>query len=353
MALKGADGWGKYGTSVPAVEKYWQGVDLLNSSIVLGAGRCGGPAFFNSAAAGNGCFIGVTTTNAGGYHGMAHKPTNFNAGAPTFEVHNAAAGNPLAFLLLEASGAVAVWKGPNTTLGTRIGATPTGLIHLNQYQHIGFEWRFHASTGFFRIYVNKGYGEAADYDSGNIDTTNIWTSGQWDQIFCLPRGYMTENYWGDFSGVGLDNQFMGDLRVRDDLILTDAVGGGGFYRQWTPSAGTDHGALLDETPPDDGTTYVGSSTVGQKETGKFPTIPLGVTVYGLQLMPNLVKTSSGGRSIGTLVRSGGVDATGSSQFIALTDYVYYPGIYPLNPITGLPWTPAEVNAMEGGVEVVT
>lgn len=352
MGLLGADGWGKYGNSVAAVQKYWQFVDLSNSSIVAGAGRCGGPAFLNTAAAGNGCSIGVQTTNAGGYFGMAQKAINFNGGATSFDIENSSDG-VLGFFIFEPSGAVAAWKGPNTILGTLIGRTPTGLVQLNNYAHIGFEWKFHASTGFFRIYVNKGYGDSPDFDSGNVDTTNIWTSGQWDLVYPQPRGYMCDTYWGDFSGSGFDNRFMGDLRVRDDLPQTDAVGGGGFYREWTPSTGTDHGALLDETPPDDGATYVASSTPGQRELCTYPTIPLGVDVRGLLLMPNAVKTSPGGRALGTLVRSGGSNATGASQFVALNDYVYYPGVYPLNPITGLAWTPAEINAMQGGVEITT
>lgn len=350
MALIGGDGLGQYGNSVADMEDYWQGVDLVNSSVVPGAGRCGGPAFYNNAAAGNGCFIGVPTSNAGGYFGHAVKPESYNV-TSVFDICSVSTAGVLAFFVINANGSISAWKGPNTSLGTLIGSTAPGLISLNHYSHIGYEWKFHASTGFFRIYVNKAIGEAADYDSGNIDSTNIWTSGQWDIVFPQPRGYMCDIYWGDFSGSAPGNAFLGDLRVRTDLPLTDAVGGGGTYRQWTPSTGSDHGALLDEAPPDDDTSYVASATLGQKETCLFPTIPLGVTVYGLQLMPNLVKTSAGGRQIGCLVRSGGTDATGSSQSIALTNYAYYDQMYALNPVTGVAWTPAEVNAMEGGVEV--
>jgi len=348
MALLSGDGWNKYGNSVAKVESYWQGVDLANSSVVPGAGRCGGSAFYNNAAAGNGCFKGVTTSNAGGYFGHAVKAESFNV-TSVFDLCSTSTVNILAFFVINANGSISAWNGANTSIGALVGSTPAGLVSLNHYIHIGYEWKIHASTGFFRIFVDG----VEQYDSGNIDSTNPSTFGQWNLIYPQPRGYMCDTYWGDLSGSAPDNAFLGDIRVRDDVPYTDAVGGGGFYQQWTPSTGTDHGALVDETPPNDGTDYLGSSTIGQKDLFLYPTIPLGVTVYGLQLLANAVKTSPGGRQLATLIRSAGSDDQGDAQSIALTDYAYYDQMYALNPLTGLAWTPAEVNAMQGGIEIVS
>ena len=348
MGVIGAEGFDSI--ALADITDYWQAVGA-NSSIVAGAGRCGSSAFRNTSANGNGPSIGVTTSNAGGYAAWAYNPDAFGVTA-NFEVQAADSG-VLLFARVLTDGSVDIWKGPNTTLGTLLGATPAGLVSTGHFTHIGIEWVFNATTGLVRIWINKPLGGTPDFESTGINTTNTWTSGQWRNIAYLPKGYIDDLYWGDASGAGIDNTFMGDLRVEEQVALTDAVGGGGFYRQWTPSSGSDHGALVDEIPPNDGTDYVASGTIGQIDSFKFPPItPLTGSVYAVLLMPNMVKSVPGGRQVANFVRSGGSDFAGTAQSIAQTTYRYYPQMYALNPNGSVAWTVTSVNAMEGGVKIV-
>lgn len=342
MALKGCCGFDTYAIG-DEMDEFQSDSSSPNSSIVAGAGRCSSSAYRNTAANGGGPLIGVTTTSPGGYVGVAYSPESFGTVA-TYEVQ-AADGGVILFFRCVADGSVEVWTGPNTTLGVKLGATAAGLLSTGHYDHLGFEWWIaNTASGLVRIWVN-------DVLELEVLTPTFQDTQQWRAFLWQPKGYIDDLYWGDASGSAPDNAFMGDCRVEEQLALTDAVGGGGV-KEWTPSAGTDHGALVNENPPDDGTTYLEGDTVGEQETFLFPSItPASGTIYGVQLMPNLVKTVAGGRQVASVVKSGGSDALGTATGVAQTTYKYYPGVFALNPVTGVAWTVATVNAMQGGVEI--
>lgn len=362
MSWKGSESWDIYGGIVTNVTDYWQGYDASgSSSLQSGLGRCSSVAFKNTTATGNGPFIGVTTSSSGGYMGVAYSPTTLAQSLDFFTIENSSAG-VLAFLHVTSAGAVEAWKGPNTILGTLLGTTATGLISAGHYAHIGCEWKLHASAGYMKVWVNGSINQTTDvqstpdYSSGSTDTTNIWTSGQWDLLYWHPQGLIDDLYWGDSAGAAPHNGYIGDQRIQGQLAMTDAAGGGGSDQDFTPSTGTDHGALLDEDPANDGTDYVASSTIGHKETVIFPSIALvSGRVYGVQMMPNLVKSAAGGRQIVNLLRNHlGAEAQGDETWgPSETDYKFYPEPFQTNPTTGdTQWTASEVNAMEGGIEIV-
>lgn len=327
-----------------------QSYDTVNTLIKVGEGRCGSNCLFNDAAGGNGPIYGVTTSDAAGYAGFWYKPDSMNIARVCFWVGNAG-GDVLGFLYLEVDGSLEFWKGPNTVLGTKLGGTAAGLLAVDRGDHVGVEWKFHASTGYGRIYVNKDAGGTADYASGNTNTENIWTFGQWRTISLRPHGRMDDAYWGDTTGA-VNTAFLGNLRVQEQVCLTDAVGGAGTHQDFTPSTGTDHGALVDDATPDDNSTYLVSSTVGHQETVRFADITLGSgTVYGLQVLINAVNDNTGSRSLAPLVRSGVTTAVGTTQSVADTTYASYWQMYELNPVTSVAWSAATVNAAQLGVKV--
>ncbi len=349
MALKGTASFDGYDTS--GILFQFQDV-TANTTIVAGAGRCGTQALRNTGVNGGGPSIGVNTSDPVGYCGVAYFPESFGV-TQTFEVR-AAAGGILAFIRVVSDGSVEWWTGPNTTLGTLIGATAAGLVSVSNYQHIGYEWKFDATVGYLRIWVNRTRADDPDFDSGLIDTTNFFTTGQWHQLAWNPKGYIDDVYWGDGAGAAPWNAFLGDERVEFQVPLTDADGGGGSFQEWTPSTGTDHGALVDEIPPDNFSTYVASATIGQRETFKFPPIAaLEGTVDGHQYMPHMVKDNPGGRQVATLLDVSGTTANGSSYGVAQTTGKYYLQVFQANTPGGdIPWTVATTNIAQGGVEIM-
>lgn len=343
MSLLGAASFDIYETA--QITQQFQGAGP--GAIVPATGRCGTAAWHGTAAVGSGPSIGVNATTRSGYAGWAYNPEGYSS-TENFSIIMASRTYPIAFIRVSADGSVEAWKGVNTVLGVMLGATPSGLVNTGQYVHLGVEWNIpDDATGYIRIYVNS----VLQFDSGPLDMRTFYSYGQWDLLSWSPTGYIDDLYWGDTAGVAPWNAFFGDTHVEGQTALTDAAsGGGGTFKQWTPSAGTDHGALVREIPPDGGTTYVASATSGQKDTFKFPpVVPLTGTVYGVQPMPNAAKNFSATLAIKNTTVSGG-NASGTSQAISTT-YRYYPQMFQVNPVSGLQWTIATTNAAEHGTEV--
>jgi hypothetical protein len=349
MSLLGGESWDTYGLA-SHIEDYWtEDRAEPTSQIVAGAGRCGSAAYFANQVE-TGPSIGVDTTASGGYAAWAYHPVN--SGATLLEVTDAT-GLRHIFLRHTANGGIQVWRGPNPTLGVLLGSTPAALININRYQHIGIDFVIGSGTsGSVTIYVDEVPWLVLTGINTN-GTGPFQSPGPWAMFSWNTRGYLDDMYWGDNSGAAPWNAFFGDDRVEGQVALTDAVGGGGFYREWTPSTGTDHGALLDEIPPNDDVDYVEGNAAGLREVVKFPNITLAAgLVHGVQLMPNCIKTLSGDRRLAPLVRSGGADALGTSKGLQQTSYKYNPAqMFQVDPTTSIAWTAATTNAMQGGVQI--
>ena len=327
------------------VTDYAQSIDA-NCSIVQDAGRCSGQAALRcTGATGGGPVYGVTTAVSSGWGHVAYKPEAFIV-TDTINIITSD-GSILMFFRVLADGSVDVWKGPNTTLGTLLGATAAGLVSTNHYFSLGYEFKFDAATGYARIYINQPMGGTPDFASGSVDTTNVWTSGQWRGFEFDPKGYICDVQGGDTAGSAPHNAFMGDIRVEAQLPLTDAVGGNATNRDFTPSTGTDHGAILDANPPT-ATPYLESGTATQKETSRYPALSIAAgTVYGIQAMPHVVKTAPGGRQIQAINLTGpGVETLGTVVGVAETNYRFYASFFALNTTDV-----AAVNATQNGVKV--
>jgi hypothetical protein len=352
--LLGAESWEIY--DIDHILNYWQqngGINGITTGIAAGQGRCGGPAYYNTTLAA-GPIKGVPfATPYQGYAAWANKPVNFN-GLERFTLITPLAGVDYHLSIAQpGDGSLQVWQGgPSVSGSTILGTVPAGTFLLNQWYHIGFEWFVDLTNGWVKVWVDgvlrldvSGVRTVTPLYPTFIGSIQPTTGLSWG-----PLGYLADMYWGDAAGPAPWNSFMGDLRVQGQTNQTDAVGGG-TYQQWTPSTGTDHGALTDEIPPDDDATYVATSTAALKETFTFDPITLGFgDVFGMILMPNMRKTQSATRLMATLLRSGGVDTTGDDQSLRQT-YAYYPQVYQVNPATGNPWTAATVDASEAGVTV--
>lgn len=162
-------------------------------------------------------------------------------------------------------------------------------------------------------------------------------TGLWDDIIIM-----------DDSGAAM-NDFIGDKRIYTLFPTAE-----GNYSAWTPSTGTDNSALVDETPPDDDTTYVLSNNVGDKDTYALQDIPSGVTgIEAVVVNIRARKDDAGTRTLKAKIRSAGIDEDGAN-FNLSSGYANYRTVFYTDP-GGSPvdaWTAVAVNALEAGQEVV-
>ena len=117
------------------------------------------------------------------------------------------------------------------------------------------------------------------------------------------------------------------------------------------SDSTDNYLLVDDTTPDDDTTYVGSNTVGDKDLYDYGSISAtSGTIYAVKPMLYARKDDSGSRSICSVVKeSGGTEEDGPDQSIGQT-YQYWNDIRTQTP-SGGDWGVSDVNGMTAGVKV--
>jgi hypothetical protein len=144
-----------------------------------------------------------------------------------------------------------------------------------------------------------------------------------------------------------NNDFLGDCRV--DTLLPNADGSNS---QFTPSTGSDHYALVDESAPNDDTDYLSDGTSGHRDTWNVANLSALVSpsIKGVQLNLTAKKDDAGTRLLKPVVKSGATTSTGASQGVG-TDYRQYQQVYETDPNTSAAWTESGVNSAEFGVEV--
>lgn len=159
-------------------------------------------------------------------------------------------------------------------------------------------------------------------------------------------------FWDDIIVMDDAGSFMNDL-IGDKRIYTLYPTADGNYSAWTPSSGSSHSALVDETPPNDDVDYVMADTVGNKDTYLMSDIPIGTTnIKAVCVVTRVRKDDAGTRIVKAKLRSNGVDGNGSN--VGLTSaYAFYSEPFYQDPDGSITWTAAKVNAVEAGQEVVT
>jgi hypothetical protein len=143
-----------------------------------------------------------------------------------------------------------------------------------------------------------------------------------------------------------NDTYLGDLSVKVLYPSSD-----GDVDQWTPSTGTAHWSLVDETTPNS-TDYVSSSTTGQQDLYGLQDLPAtATTVYGVQLGLVAAKSDAGAAAIKTLIKENSVATVGSTAMTLSTSYaLYLGGLRTLRPSDGTPWTVTDVNGLQAGAE---
>ena len=161
--------------------------------------------------------------------------------------------------------------------------------------------------------------------------------------------YFDDVYICDTTG-SIANDFLGDVRVQ--AIMPNG-NGNSSQLLGSDSNTTDNYLLVDDpNAPDDDTTYVESSTVGEKDTYAYGNITaITGTIHAVQPIVWARKTDAGARTVKTIARLGGVEEDGPAKTLGLT----YGQVYDIRHTKpgGGQWTIADVNSAEFGVKVNT
>ena len=159
------------------------------------------------------------------------------------------------------------------------------------------------------------------------------------------RGVGASNY-DDF--VVTDGTLLGDVRV--DAIFPNIDGN---YSQFTPSTGTSHYQLVDETTPNTSDYNTSTATLNDRDSygmGNLTSL-VSNTIHGVQVVAAAARTAdTGSRGLATFIRSGSTNLDGTSK-LQLASQAFTTQISETDPNTSSAWTLSGINAMEVGAVV--
>ncbi len=224
-----------------------------------------------------------------------------------------------------------------------------GIITANTWYGIKVKLLISDTVGIVQVYVNDNLISALDLS--NQDTrqggAGTWNGFQWNGSNNNSTNVdLTDLLIMDGSG-SANNAILPDQRVE----WINAQAGNGANVGLTPSSGTDHGAMVDDSPSSDGDgTYNFSSTPGNKDTYALGNLVSTGTVRGAVYKAMARKTDSGTRGLTPVVRISGTDYDLTNQNVGLV-YQSVNEMKETSPATSVAWTVSEINAMETGGKV--
>ena len=236
-----------------------------------------------------------------------------------------------------------------TESGTVLWTTSANTIVPGVWAYIELKVTLSDTVGVCDLQVN---GSSLATFSG--DTKNAGTSTVLESLVLTPNLPVQQTFDDLYvcNGAGsVNNNFLGDV-----VIETLYPNGNGNSSQLLGSDGnsTDNYLLVDEPGTPSTSDFVGSPTVGQKDTYAFTNLVKVGSVFGVVAHAFAHKTDAGSVNGRILARPTSTDFAGPNFSPAVGTAASANGTkttWELNPQTTAAWTTAEVNASEFGIEV--
>ena len=245
---------------------------------------------------------------------------------------------------LTATGTIQARRSPATLLGTA-----SAVLAVNTFYYLEFRVVIHNTLGEMGLRVNAVPVLALTGQDTQVTanaTANAFRIGAIGPgIFAA--SLLDDVYVCDGTGAAPHNTYLGDCRV--DVLLPS---GDSTPLAWTPSTGTTHSTLVDESVPNDDTDYLSTLTVGARDLHVFPDLPamINPAILGIQHCINARKDDVGTRQLKSVIKSGVTTQAGPTTLTIGSTYAYHRELWPVDPATGLAWTVAGVNAIEAGFD---
>lgn len=296
----------------------------------------------------------VTPVNATAIIGFSFNMSGIPAGAVGCQIMAIRDGATTQInLRINSDGTLSVLRGPHSG-GVVLGTTTAALTTSN---YLELKVLIANSGGTVDLRVNGT--SLAPFPLSGQDTQNTavaqWTSVSFGQLDAVSNTLSGVNrtldyddiYVCDGTGSPPYNTFLGDCRVDPRYPTAE-----GTTIQCTPFSGTDNALMVNETAPDDDTTYNSATTVGQTDTFVTQDAPaVGATIYGLQHCISMKKSDAGICTVAPVIRHSGVDNAGTSMSPG-TSYAY--GLQIATEIApGVAITESNFNAAEFGYTRLT
>lgn len=232
----------------------------------------------------------------------------------------------------------------NTLTVKRNGSTIIGqsAVTVSSNTWYWVEWKvvINNTTGSAEVRLNG----AVVINVTNVDTQHT-VNATYSQIGLdgiTPGTLFDDYYFADGSST-----FLGDSKV----VTVIASSGDGDLADFTPSTGTDNGAMVDDTTPDGDATFNASATVNHRDSYNFAALGVTGTVHCLQLNNWVKKSDSGARTINGFSRISSVNFDGANFNPSDASYSDARDIWETSPATAVAWTVSEIDGAQFGIRV--
>lgn len=330
MSLEFMDGFDHYSNSTSMARKW----DTGSSSFAFPAGRFGGLASNQDNSSATKTLTSVATRVVG----FALFPFTSLAAATILSFLDS--GTVQVDLRLAATGTLQV-----TRNGTVLATSSAGVVSAGVWQYIEFKAKIDPTTGTYEVRV----GGVTVLSGSGANTRN--TANSTTNQFKIATPSLTQLYFDDLYALNIsglvNSDFLGECR-----ILTSFATGDGASSQWTPSTGTNHFAVIDETTPNDDTDYNSDANVGDIDLYTFPSVSPTGAIGAVQTTMCARKDDAGTRQLSEVCRSGGTNFVGGLTFTMLSTYLMYMQIRETDPNTSSAWTNSGVNNAQFGAKVI-
>jgi hypothetical protein len=241
------------------------------------------------------------------------------------------------------------------------------------YNNLPTQWVDYIATGTIPITAATWYDFQAEITiSPTAGIIKTWIDGVQDfnlssvrtQAVGISANTVDCISWNGYAagGIRVDNVVIGDMTgsVNNQAVgqvIVDAhapVTPNGSDRQWARSTGTDDWPLIDEITITAGTAdYLSSSTVGDRTSLHVAALKApGNTILGVHAAAYLTKQNAGPAGVRLYVLRDGTRAYGGSWYPSFGNWQWQSLLLEQDPITSGPWTEANFNASEFGLERV-
>lgn len=246
---------------------------------------------------------------------------------------------------LRADGRLEARDGAGSVIGTG-----SAIISSSVAKYIEVKATVHATTGTIVVHVDG----ATDIDTGGNDDTQATANAYMTAVRFGEHSSTSATYNYDFDDVymldttgGALDDFQGDSRV--ECVRPSAAGN---YTQFTPSAGSNF-ENVDETAPDDDTTYNSSATVDHRDTFTLGNLATATgTVLAVAVTSRTRKEDAGARTMRNVLylSTATTKDQESAAFSPATAYGFNQSIFTADGDAAA-WSITKVNALEAGVTI--
>ena len=225
-------------------------------------------------------------------------------------------------------------RGDNTVLGTSSVAAS-----LQNWHHIQVKVYVHDSSGTVDILADEQSvlslsSQDTRYGNAYISKVSIYGLHAFQSMYY-------DDYWIT------NGEFLGDCRVKTYFPDSDET-----HTDFTRSGGSNNYEMVDESDPDDDSTYNEANFLNAKDSyGVTPSTP--GPIKAVQIGNMVRKTGSEGVIVKNLIRSGGSDYNSTEDKALTTDYGYLLSIHETDPDDSNPWTQSKITSAEFGLQITS